>query len=282
MGGQAGVEEAPQGGARFFVEAAFARAPGTEEGRRPSLDGVEIGVQSPDPFITAAATAHIRASGGAARAVAPDTPLDCPIVLIDHAAAKDGVLAAPPPSGRGVILLRPQDRDLIQRYRDHGFAGYLIKPLRRASLAERVQAILKTAPSSGPARDDERVAAPRFAGLRVLLAEDNPVGALLAKTLLRREGCVVETAGTGEEAVQALKRARYDLVFMDMRMPGMDGPAAARAIRARGDDTPILALTANAFAEDRERCLAAGMNDFLTKPVEPDELKSLLLRQLTI
>ena len=116
------------------------------------------------------------------------------------------------------------------------------------------------------------------AGVRVLLAEDNPVGALLARTLLRREGCVVETAGTGDEAIEALKRARYDLVFMDMRMPGLDGPSAARIIRTGGDRTPILALTANAFAEDRRLCLEAGMDDHLAKPLEPEALRAALAR----
>jgi len=278
MGGRAEVEDAPQGGARFFVEAAFERAHGAEGGRGRPLDGVSVGVQSPDPFVAAAASAHVQASGGLARAVTPDAAIDCPIMLIDHAGARDGVLAAPPDGARGVILLRPQDRDLIQRYRDHGFAGYLIKPLRRASLAERVQAVLKTAPSSAPARDDERVAAPRFAGLRVLLAEDNPVNALLAKTLLRREGCSVETAASGEEAVASMARARYDLVLMDMRMPGMDGLSATRAVRAKGDETPIVALTANAFAEDRRACLEAGMNDHLAKPIDVDLLRGALAR----
>ncbi|HEY0053265.1 MAG TPA: response regulator, partial [Caulobacteraceae bacterium] len=67
-------------------------------------------------------------------------------------------------------------------------------------------------------------------------------------------------------------------ILMDMRMPGMDGPTAARALRARGDATPIVALTANAFVEDRQACLAAGMEDFLTKPIEPDVLRSALGR----
>ena len=88
----------------------------------------------------------------------------------------------------------------------------------------------------------------------------------------------VETAASGHEALDALKRARYDLVFMDMRMPGMDGPSAARAIRARGDETPIIALTANAFAEDRRACLEAGMNDHLAKPVDADQLRAALAR----
>ena len=79
-------------------------------------------------------------------------------------------------------------------------------------------------------------------------------------------------------AIAAVRRARFDLVFMDMRMPGMDGPSAARAIRASGDQTPIVALTANAFAEDRKTCLDAGMNDHLTKPLEVDALRSALAR----
>src|SRR5690606_36932080 len=117
-----------------------------------------------------------------------------------------------------------------------------------------------------------------FAGVSALLVEDNPVGALLAKSLLRREGCVVETAASGEEALEALKRARYDIVFMDMRMPGMVGPSTARAIRGRGDDTPIVALTANAFAEDRKTCIDAGMDDHLAKPLELEVLRAALTR----
>ncbi|RZJ35208.1 MAG: response regulator, partial [Brevundimonas sp.] len=154
---------------------------------------------------------------------------------------------------------------------------------RRASLAERVLAAAGTqTPTLVGARtapaDDDRVLPGRFSGTRVLLVEDNPVGALLASTLLKREGCAVETAASGDEALAAMKRARYDLVFMDMRMPGMDGPTAARELRARGDRTPIVALTANAFAEDRKACLEAGMNDHLVKPLELESLRAALSR----
>lgn len=275
LGGRTAVEDGPDGGARFFVEATFERAPKAEPGRGRPLEGIRVAVQSPNRFVADAAGALIKASGGT---VCPPAKADtADVVLVDHASAEAGAHAAPPASGCGVILLRPQDRDLIQRYRDRGFAGYLIKPLRRASLAERIQTILKTVPAS-VVRDDERVVPPRFAGLRVLLAEDNPVNALLAKTLLRREGCAVETAASGDEAVASMARSRYDLVLMDMRMPGMDGLAATRAVRAKGDETPIVALTANAFAEDRRACLEAGMNDHLAKPIDVELLRSALAR----
>ena len=273
MGGTASVEDRPDGpGARFRVEAAFETAAHEPRGR--PLEDRRVAVISPDPFVRAAAEAQLLACGA-------EVGTDAPVTLVDHA---EGLragrpMASPAASGRSIILLKPSERDLIARYRSAGFHGYLIKPLRRASLAERVLAAAGAGVVPAAATlEDDRVVPARFAGVRVLLAEDNPVGALLAKTLLRREGCVVETAGTGEEAVQALRRARYDLVFMDMRMPGMDGPAAARAIRAGGDDTPILALTANAFAEDRRACLEAGMNDHLVKPLEPEALKAALAR----
>jgi CheY-like chemotaxis protein len=210
------------------------------------------------------------------------------VTLVDH--AEGGLAGQPmaslPTSGRAVVLLKPSERELIALYRAAGFHGYLIKPLRRASMVERVLAAT-TAGDAAPtgtrtlSPEDDRVLPVRFAGTRVLLAEDNPVGALLARTLLRREGCIVDTAGTGEEAVQALKRARYDLVFMDMRMPGMDGPSATRAIRAAGDRTPIVALTANAFEEDHRACLEAGMNDHLVKPLELEALRAALSRWTT-
>ena len=278
MNGACGVEDRPGGGARFWVEAAFEAAPDAEPRGRP-LDGVQVCVCSPEPMVRQAAAAQVEACGGTARMT--DDPVDstCRVVLVDHALSTGGVLAPAPRQGRGIILLRPEDRDLIQRYRDVGFAGYLIKPLRRTSLAERILAILNGVPAAaGPVRDDDRVAPLRNAGLRVLLAEDNPVNALLARTLLRREGCAVETAASGQEVLQAMSRARYDLVLMDMRMPGMDGVAAARALRARGDQTPIVALTANAFAEDRRACLEAGMNDHLAKPVDADQLRAALAR----
>jgi CheY-like chemotaxis protein len=277
LGGHAGVEDAPTGGARFFVEAVFDAAPPSAVPDRPSLDQIKVAVSSPNPFIRQSAAALIEASGGRCLDVAEAQP---DIVLVDHAAAEGTALAEVPPVGHGVILLRPDDRDLIQRYRDLGFAGYLIKPLRRTSLIERLATVLQIAPGLAPAQghDDERVARPRFASLRVLLAEDNPVNALLARTLLQREGCAVETAASGEEAVASMARARYDLVLMDIRMPGMDGVAATRQVRDRGDDTPIVALTANAFAEDRRACLDAGMNDHLAKPIDAEQLRATLAR----
>ena len=115
-------------------------------------------------------------------------------------------------------------------------------------------------------------------GLRVLLAEDNPVNALLARALLTRAGCTVDRAATGEEAVGAALAQPYDLILMDMRMPGMSGLDAARAIRAAGCDTPVVALTANAFDDDRRACREAGMDGFLTKPLDPPALEATLAR----
>ncbi len=277
MDGSVSVSDRPDGpGARFHFEAAFDAAPDAERGR--PLAGQAVSVISPDPFVRRTAMAQIEASGG----VVVD---GASVVLIDHAARESAHgLAVRPADSRAVVLLKPSERDLIARYRSAGFHGYLIKPLRRASLAERVLAAAgsQTArlpgPPPAPLADDDRVLPGRFSGTRVLLVEDNPVGALLASTLLKREGCAVETAASGDEALEAMKRARYDLVFMDMRMPGMDGPTAARELRARGDRTPIVALTANAFAEDRKACLEAGMNDHLVKPLELESLRSALSR----
>ena len=286
MGGTVRVEDrpGPKGttGSRFVFEAVFDAVADAKPRARPLTDRA-VAVRTPNAFVRAAAEAQIVASGGS---VWPSGGIDAkeaaPVTLVDHseAAATGLPLAALPEVGRGIVLLKPSERELIARYRSVGFHGYLIKPLRRASLVERVLAAsaCETVVPRGLPPEDDRVLPVRFAGTRVLLVEDNPVGALLARTLLRREGCVVETAATGDEAIAALKRARYDLVFMDMRMPGMDGPAATRAIRAGGDRTPIVALTANAFAEDRQACLEAGMDDHLVKPLEPEALRSALAR----
>ena len=120
-----------------------------------------------------------------------------------------------------------------------------------------------------------------FAGRCVLLVEDEPMNREVATGLLKSAGLCVEVAGDGREAVQKAGAGRFDLILMDIQMPHLDGLAATRQIRAQGVvDTPIVAMTANAFAEDKANCLKAGMNDFLAKPSPPGLLFSTVLKAL--
>jgi len=121
-----------------------------------------------------------------------------------------------------------------------------------------------------------------LAGRHVLIVEDEPINREIALELLKEFGTTADTAENGRQALDLLKTRSYDLILMDMQMPEMDGLEATRQIRAQPEYTllPIIAMTANAFAEDRERCIEAGMNDFIVKPVEPDDLKMLLLHYL--
>ncbi|HWE47742.1 MAG TPA: response regulator [Caulobacteraceae bacterium] len=284
MNGVVGLDSNEGEGATFWFEAAF---PITERVKREAtLATLRVGVASPSEYVREAAAGQLLACGAAAILgdgvdVVVEATEEQSVVLVDHALAPQGSLAQRPKLRKALILLKPEERELIERYRGAGWNGYLIKPLRRTSVSARVLAALNTSTASlraPPGPEDERVSPATVAGVRVLIAEDNPVNALLVQALLKREGCTVELAGTGEEALQALARSRYDLVLMDMRMPGMDGTAATRKMRASGDETPVIALTANAFEEDRKSCLEAGMNAFLSKPVDAAALKTALAR----
>ncbi|MFO1412445.1 MAG: PAS domain-containing protein [Burkholderiales bacterium] len=134
--------------------------------------------------------------------------------------------------------------------------------------------------ATAPAPDAETELRVRHAGKRVLVAEDEPINREVVSFLLAEAGLAVETVEDGEQAVARACAQAYDLILMDVQMPRLDGLAAVRRIRPQRPGTPIVALTANAFAEDRVRCLAAGMDDYLAKPVEPGTLFAMLLRWL--
>ncbi len=122
-----------------------------------------------------------------------------------------------------------------------------------------------------------------YRGMRVLVVEDEPINREIAIALLEEAGLSVDFAADGLEAVEQVDRERYDLVFMDMQMPRLDGLEATSRIResAAGRTLPIIAMTANAFVEDRTRCFAAGMDDFITKPIEPETLFGVCVKWLS-
>jgi CheY-like chemotaxis protein len=140
---------------------------------------------------------------------------------------------------------------------------------------------IRVNPSDSPQADPHAAYSPPEevpvnAALRVLVVEDNPVNQMLATRVLQKKGHSVVVAGNGRQALEALAGQKFDVVLMDVNMPEMDGLAATAAIRAREEGTgrrvPIVALTAQALAGDRERCLAAGMDAYLSKPVRGAQL----------
>jgi signal transduction histidine kinase/ligand-binding sensor domain-containing protein/DNA-binding response OmpR family regulator len=165
------------------------------------------------------------------------------------------------------------------RCRSLSIAGYLTKPVRRVELKAAIRTALGRAPDDIQAlplltRHTQRE---RHRSLRILLAEDNPVNQKLAVRLLEKEGHTVVVADNGRHALEALEGADVDLVIMDVQMPEMDGYEAATFIR-KGEETtlkhvPILAMTAHAMKRDQEKCLAAGMDGYLSKPIRPDDLR---------
>lgn len=181
--------------------------------------------------------------------------------------------------GLKIVLLTSAARpDQIKRARQLGVSGYLLKPVKQAELMRIIISSLDQAESSETAAPEKKRKLRKKAGLRVLLAEDNLVNQKLQSRLLEKLGHTVTIVGNGKEAVAAAESDAYDLIVMDVQMPEMDGLEAASIIscrqRATGRNTPIMALTAHAAAEDRERCRAAGMDGYLSKPVRLAELES--------
>ncbi len=145
-----------------------------------------------------------------------------------------------------------------------------------------LHAVSQAPPQPTQRATGSEAALPAIAALRVLVAEDHPVNRQYMAALLEGMGHKPFFAGNGLEAVQAIREQRFDIVLMDLHMPLLDGVGATMSIRALSDGVaatvPIIALTADAFAQTRERCLMAGMNDFLAKPVSPEKLSAMLRR----
>ena len=208
-----------------------------------------------------------------------------------------GSMANGKPRARGIVLIEVSERGLLKEFRRAGYESYLIRPVRPSSVLAQLRSRRQDQPlgraETVRAAATELVLANQVQR-RVLLAEDNDINALLGTRMLEQLGSSVVRVRNGREAVAAIAGAigpgklPFDLVLMDVQMPELDGLSATAQVRRlfaeRGDEggltgrPPIVALTANAFAEDRQVCLDAGMDDYLAKPFERSDLAALLER----
>ena len=189
-----------------------------------------------------------------------------------------------------ILLTSLGKRGDASRFEKAGFEGYLTKPVKQSHLYDCILTILNS--KKNPAVQKEKqivtrhiVAENRKRKVRILLAEDNIVNQKVALKILEKNGYRAEAAANGQEALHALKLAPYDLVLMDCQMPVMDGYEATREIRNSKSEginkkIPIIAMTANAMKGDREKCIVAGMDDYIAKPVNPKTLKETIDRWL--
>jgi PAS domain S-box-containing protein len=210
--------------------------------------------------------------------------LDAQMPEIDGFALAETIKKNPEWGAATIMMLSSAgQRGDAKRCRELGIAAYLTKPVRQAELLDAVLTALGTRPTKeAPALVTRHSIRENSHHLRILLVEDNAVNQALAARLLEKRGHAVTVAGNGNEALLALEKDSFDLVLMDVQMPEMDGFEATAAIREKektsGYHLPVIAMTAHAMVGDRERCLAAGMDDYIAKPIRPEELNELLGR----
>jgi signal transduction histidine kinase/DNA-binding response OmpR family regulator len=298
MGGSIGASSTPGAGSLFWftVRVGTVPDPGPEPVAGPSGSRVlcvddretsrrirrrqlaRLGLEMETALDAAAALERIEAARREGRPFG--------LVLVDErASGPDPVALArrigggDAPAPRVLLLVRVGSRNRAAAGAE--LAGCLTKPVRFQALADAVAAVPAT-PAPGPGAPPD---AELRRGARVLLVEDHPTNRKMARLVLERLGVSVDTAENGLQVLEAVQRAPYDLVFMDCQMPGLDGYEATRRLRV-GEEAggrprvPVVAMTAHALEGDRERCLAAGMDDYVPKPIQLDELRAVLARWL--
>jgi PAS domain S-box-containing protein len=246
-------------------------------------------------FETTVAASAREALDGMREAVAARRPIDVALLDLqmpdlDGAMLGERMRADPALAGTRAVLLTSIDRHGdMQRFAALGFAGYLSKPVRSRELISLIDKVLahdardwqlQSQPIVTRGALRQNAGAKCFAG-RVLVVEDNAVNQKVAQRFLERMGCEVDVAQNGVEGVEASGRMAYRLILMDVQMPVMDGYSATRAIRERErgqSHVPIVALTANAMTGQLERCLEAGMDGLLTKPIDIEQLCEVMER----
>ena len=296
MGGSISVESTPGEGSSFAVTVPFGRPVDAEEhaaDRTHRFDAVRV--LSIDRNSTTRRTLldqlgrlGLRATGVESVAdgldelfASEDDPIR--VVLADYRTAEDDPQSARrlgrllETSGAALVVLSPlAHRSFCAQLLDASVAANVTKPVRRTQLVRALRRVLEGEPGDEVGGDRvERHAR----SLRVLVVEDNAINQRVATGLLDKLGHHVEVATHGLDGLEKLSRARYDLVLLDCQMPEMDGYEMARELRRReegGTYTPLIAMTANAMPEDRQLCLDAGMDDYLTKPLTLDALERAL------
>jgi two-component system sensor histidine kinase/response regulator len=176
----------------------------------------------------------------------------------------------------------------IKMFKESGFDGFLPKPIQRHTLITMLKRLLGEGGAeteTEPTREravvitQHTLAEEAKHSVRILLAEDNPMNQKLAQFMLTKAGYQLEVANNGREVVEkyTAEPERYDLIFMDVHMPEVDGLEATRVLRNRGyGEIPIIAMTADAMKEDREKCLESGMNDYMSKPIKREEVFAMI------
>jgi signal transduction histidine kinase/ActR/RegA family two-component response regulator len=298
MGGSIAVESAPGHGATFRVSIPLPRTNDNDEPPLavPDLTGQDILIVAP-AAIEPSLIARRLQRWGARTKIVPDDQVAAALVpeqlwsavLVDHTlgtSASEALARMAVSIPRRLILVTPAMRGELAALKQAGFTGYLIKPVRAVSLAARFSSEDMFDPGAAIEPEETSSVVRAGDGLSILVAEDNEINALLARALLVKLGHRPTMVESGTAAIETWLAARaadmpYDRVLMDLHMPDMDGLEATRRIRTIEAETgaprtPVLALTANAFAEDRDACLEAGMDGFLVKPLDRERLAAAL------